>query len=152
MLASRVRAPRFMIPAIALLIAACGVPRHAADPITRDGGRVYTAEQIAQMDVSTAWDVVEKVGNVDLWEASDGRYATVRTRRGQNSIYLQSADEPIMMLDGVRFDDPRVLRDVRARSIQELRIVGGIEATQQQGTNAGAGLISIITKSAPDSI
>jgi hypothetical protein len=74
------------------------------------------------------------------------------TRRGKSSILLSSADVPLLHVNGVRQDDPRMLRQIAARSIEELRLVSGIQATIQQGTNSGAGMIAITTKSAPDSI
>jgi hypothetical protein len=114
--------------------------------------RVLTADDIAQMRVATAWDVVERTGFVNLHESPYGDSATMSTRRGKSSILLSSADVPVLLIDGIRQDDPRVLRRIAAQTIAELRIVGGIQATIKQGTNSGAGLIAIITKSAPDSI
>jgi hypothetical protein len=73
-------------------------------------------------------------------------------RRGKSSILLASADVPLLLVNGIRQDDPRMLRQIAAESIAELRLVNGIQATLQQGTNSGAGMIAIITKSAPDSI
>ena len=131
---------------------ACGPAIRAAPPLRADGARVFTADDIAQMRVASAWDVVERTGFVNLREAPDGDSATMFTRRGKSSILLSGADVPVLLVNGIRQDDPRMLRQIAARSIEELRLVSGIQATVQQGTNAGAGLIAIITKSAPDSI
>lgn len=136
---------------LALLLAACGSSMRAEPPLQPDGGRVYTSGDIDRMRVATAWDVLERTGFVDLSEAVDGSGATMRARRGRNSILLASADEPLLLVDGVRQDDVRVLRQIAATNIRELRITTGIQATVKQGTNSGAGLVEITTKSAPDS-
>ena len=131
-------------------VAACG-PNHRVNPsLTPDGDRVITAAQIAQMQVSTAWDVVERSGAVDMSEAVDGRSAEIHSRLGTNSITLASADEPMLIVDGVRITDPRVLHSISALSIERLRIMGAIQGTIKEGTNATAGVIEITTKTSPD--
>ena len=142
---------RIILAGLLAALAACGVPRPVDTPVTPDGGRLYTADDIAKMQVATAWDVMRRIGVFNLTPAADGRDARATTRRGRSSILLSSADEPVMLLDGVRFDDPGILRQISASSIAELRIYNGIEATVRQGTNSGAGLVDIRTKSAPDS-
>jgi hypothetical protein len=142
---------RVLLAGLVVMLAACGAPPRVDTPVTPDGGRLYTAADIAKMHVATAWDVMRRIGVFNLTPASDGRDARATTRRGHNSLLLSSADEPVMLLDGIRFDDPGILRQISASSIAELRIYNGIEATQRQGTNSGAGLVDIRTKSAPDS-
>jgi hypothetical protein len=131
---------------------ACGPAIRATPPRGADGARVITAHDIAQMRVATAWDVVERSGFVNLRELPYGDSATMSTRRGKSSILLSSADVPVLLVNGIRQDDPRMLRQIAAESISELWLVNGIQATVQQGTNSGAGMIAITTKSAPDSI
>jgi hypothetical protein len=140
-----------VLAGLVVMLAACGSAQRVDNPVTPDGGRLYTAEAIAKMQVATAWDVMRRIGVFNLQPASEGNPARVTTRRGRNSLLLSSADEPVMVLDGVRFEDPAILRQIRASSIAELRIYNGIEATVRQGTNSGAGLVDIRTKSAPDS-
>ncbi|MGH7648605.1 MAG: TonB-dependent receptor plug domain-containing protein [Gemmatimonadaceae bacterium] len=111
---------------------------------------MISADQIAQMQVSTAWDVVERSGAVNMSEAVDGRSAEIRSRQGTNSITLMSANEPMLIIDGVRITDPRVLHSISALSIEELRIMGAIQGTVKEGTNATGGVIQITTKSSPN--
>lgn len=141
------------VPIVGLVVAimACGPAMRAAPPRGTDGARVFTAADIAEMRVATAWDVVERTGFVTLRESPYGDSATMKTRRGKSSILLGSADVPVVLVNGVRQDDPRTLRQIAAENIEKLWVVNGIQATVQQGTNSGAGLVSIITKSAPDS-
>ncbi len=143
---------RVPIVGVVLAIMACGPAMRAASTRGADGDRVFTADDIAQMRVATAWDVVERTGFVNLRESPYGDSATMSTRRGKSSILLSSADVPVLLVNGVRQDDPRMLRQIAAQNIEKLWLVNGIQATVQQGTNSGAGMIEIITKSAPDSI
>ena len=137
---------------VVLAIMACGPAMRAAPTRGTDGARVFTADDIARMRVATAWDVVERSGFVNLRESPYGDSATMSTRRGKSSILLSSADVPVLLVNGIRQDDPRMLRQIAAESIAELWLVNGIQATVQQGTNSGAGMIAITTKSAPDSM
>ncbi len=131
-------------------VAACGANHRVNPSLTPDGDRVITAEQIAAMQVSTAWDVIERSGAVDMSEAVDGRSAEIHSRLGTNSITLISADEPMLIVDGIRFTDPRVLHSISALSIERLRIMGAIQGTIKEGTNATGGVIEITTKTAPN--
>lgn len=133
-------------------VAACGPVRPVPLPVTPDGGLLYTAADIAKMQVSTAWDVVERSGRMNLEVSPDGRSAAIRNRQGKTSILLPSADMPVLIVDGVRLDDPRVLRGINAGSIERLRMIDGAHATLTQGTNSTGGLIDITTKATPDSI
>lgn len=132
------------------MVAACGPNHRVGSQLTGDGDRVITSDQIAQMQVSTAWDVVERSGAVDMSEAVDGRSAEIHSRQGTNSISLVSADEPMLIVDGVRIDDPRVLHTISAVSIERMRIMGAIQGTIKEGTNATGGVIEITTKTSPN--
>jgi hypothetical protein len=142
---------RAVLAGLVAMLVACGPPQRIDSTVTPDGGRLFTANDIAKMHVSTAWDVMRRIGDFNLQPATEGMPARVTTRRGHNSLLLASADEPVFLLDGVRFEDAGILQQISAGSIAELRIYDGIQATLKQGTNSGAGLIEIRTKSAPDS-
>lgn len=141
---------RAVLAGLVAIVASCGPAQRVDTTVTPDGGRVFTSADIAKMHVSTAWDVMRRIGEFNLQPASEGNPARVTTRRGHNSLLLSSADEPVFLLNGIRFEDAGVLRQISAGSIAELRIYNGIQATLLQGTNSGAGLIAIRTKSAPD--
>ncbi len=137
--------------ALALAMAACG-PAHQAQPtLTPDGALVYTADEIAKMQVATAWDVVARSGRMNLAEASDGSSAVIRNRRGHSSILFPSADMPLLIIDGARVLDPRALQEISARTIERLQMIDGMQAALTEGTNSGGGVIAITTKTAPDS-
>jgi hypothetical protein len=62
---------------------------------------------------------------------------------------LANSDTPLVVLDGVRTRDFRVLDQVPASTVHSVRSVSGIEATVEQGTNAGGGLLEVRTRSDP---
>ncbi|HKV99800.1 MAG TPA: TonB-dependent receptor plug domain-containing protein [Vicinamibacterales bacterium] len=125
----------------------CGPSNHVPMPLAPDGSLVYTSQDIAKMQVSTAWDVVEWSGKMDMSEAADGRSATIRSHQGRSSLLLASADMPLLIIDGVRVDDPRLLRRIPAPSIEVLSITDGMHSAIKEGTNSTGGVISVTTKS-----
>ena len=141
---------RVHYPSMAMLLlgatVACGPSNHLRPPLAPDGSLVYTASDIAKMQVSTAWDVVEWSGQMNMSEATDGSSATIRNRQGHSSLWLSSADMPLLIVDGVRIEDPRLLQGIPAPTIQVLQITDGIHATIKEGTGSSGGVIYVVTK------
>jgi len=141
---------RVHYPSMAMLLlgatVACGPSNHLRPPLAPDGSLVYTASDIAKMQVSTAWDVVEWSGQMNMSEATDGSSATIRNRQGHSSLWLSSADMPLLIVDGVRIEDPRLLQGIPAPTIQVLQITDGIHATIKEGTGSSGGVMYVVTK------
>lgn len=142
---------RAFYPSLAMLLmgaaVACGPSNHLRPPLAPDGSLVYTSNDIAKMQVSNAWDVVAWSGEMDMSEATDGSSATIRNRRGRSSILLPGADMPLLIIDGVRVEDPRMLQRIAAPNIELLRITDGMHATLTEGTGSSGGVIAVTTKS-----
>lgn len=142
---------RVIYPSMAMLLlgaaVACGPSNHLRTPLTPDGSLVYTADDIAKMQVSNAWDVVAWSGEMNMSEATDGSSATIRNRQGHSSILFSSADMPLLIIDGVRVEDPRLLQRIPAHTIQVLSITDGMHATIREGTGSSGGVIYVVTKS-----
>ena len=147
----------FAVHAAALLLAAAapGCSSSGALPATSapqpatgpTGGRVITASAIAQSAARNAWEVVRDLGGNLSWrESSSGDPRTVRSRRGRSSIVNASADTPQLIVDGVRVNDYRMLRQIPASAIERVRVLGAIEATTYFGTGSVGGAIIIETK------
>jgi outer membrane cobalamin receptor len=83
-----------------------------------------------------------------LEEDRNGQPAHLRWR-GRSSVYLD--DAPVVVLDGVRVADWKVLAQIPAGEIEFINILTGIEGTTYYGTNAVSGVIEIRTKRGPDS-
>jgi outer membrane cobalamin receptor len=134
--------------ALACVGCASSPDRVLARPTPDGTGRVLTADRIERMNVATAWDVVRRSGMmVSAVDDRSGRPRQLHSRRGRSSVVLANSDTPLVILDGVRTADFRVLEQVPARTVLWVRYVSGIEATVSQGTNAGGGLIEVRTRS-----
>jgi outer membrane cobalamin receptor len=133
-----------------LATAGCAARRPAPADLASNGpGRIVTAERIARMNATTAWDVVRRSGFMISASDRQGRASRLQTRRGRSSMLLAQSDTPLVILDGVRTHDFRVLEQVPARALLYVRYLGAIEATVAQGTDAGGGLIEVRTRSDP---
>lgn len=141
---------RVLYPSMAMLLlgatVACGPSNHLRPPLTPDGSLVYTAADIAKMQVSSAWDVVQWSGEMNMSEATDGSAATIRNREGRSSLLLASADMPLLIVDGVRINDPRILQRIAAPNIKVLSITDGMHAAIKEGTGSTGGVIAVTTK------
>ena len=144
---------RVLYPSMAMLllgVVACGPSNHLRPPLAPDGSLIYTASDIAKMQVSTAWDVVRWSGEMDMSEATNGSAATIRNREGRSILLLASADMPLLIIDGVRVDDPLLLQRIAAGDIKSLTITDGMHSAIREGTGSTGGVINVITKSGPD--
>lgn len=142
--------------AAALFVAALTVACHARATGPRTArpageGRVITQEQIRQSGATTAWEALRRSGvMLSFRETQSGQPAQMRSRRGSSSLVNRSADVPLLLVDGSRISDPRVLASIPASAIDRIQILDGMEATVYQGTGAGAGVIIIFTKTSPN--
>lgn len=140
---------RVLHPSMAMLllgVVACGPSNHLRPPLSPDGSLIYTASDIAKMQVSTAWDVVRWSGEMDMSEATNGSAATLRNREGHSSLLLASADMPLLIIDGVRENDPMLLKRIAAGDIKRLTITDGLHSAIREGTGSTGGVIDIIMK------
>jgi outer membrane cobalamin receptor len=107
-------------------------------------GLVITAEQIERSGSKNAWEVLKHdAPMLTLEEDRNGNPARIHWH-GRSSIYLE--DAPVVILDGVRASDWKVLSQVPAGQIETIHILSGIEGTTFYGTNAESGVIEIQTK------
>ena len=113
------------------------------------GGLVITADRIERSGSKNAWEVLKhEAPMLTLEEDRNGNPVRIRWH-GRSSIYLE--DAPVVVLDGVRSADWRILAQIPAGQIQTINIMSGIEGTTYYGTNAASGVIEIHTKRGPDS-
>lgn len=114
-----------------------------------DGGKLITAAQIERSGSHNAWEVLKhEAPMLTLEEDRNGQPVRI-VWHGRSSIYLE--DAPIVVLDGVRAADWKVLSQIPAGQIDTINIISGIEGTTYYGTNATSGVIEIKTKSGPES-
>jgi len=114
-----------------------------------NGGKVITAAQIERSGSKNAWEVLKhEAPMLTLEEDRNGNPVRIHWH-GRSSIYLE--DAPVVVLDGVRSADWKVLSQIPAGQIQTINIMSGIEGTTYYGTNAASGVIEIHTKRGPES-
>jgi hypothetical protein len=111
-------------------------------------GHVLTHEMILSYNVSTAWDVLKKTGAFRMSrDDGDGRPVEIRTRRGRNSISIRESGIPKVIFNGSPLWDVRYLKEIPAHTIDWIQLLNGIDGTTREGTNAGGGVIVIVSRS-----
>ena len=132
--------PRALFPLAALVLAACataapGDATAGAASSTRATQResnTITAEEIAQVDAGTAYDVVQRLRPIFL-----------RTRGKAAGAEPQFA---VVYVDGVRRGGLDALRAVPAGSIRSIEYLSGPQATIRYGIEHGGGAILVSLK------
>ena len=124
------------------LVSACSVNKAGPDGSTEGGGQLITAETIRNSGLSTGWDVLRRYG--EHLSIIDHERGPVRvSRRGRESVYL--AEAPMLIVDGVKVSNFRVLTTLPARDIESMRILSGAEGTLRHGMHAASGVIIVRT-------
>jgi hypothetical protein len=122
----------------ALGVAACA----AASQGGQSGGRrsnVITAEEIASVTASNAYEVVQRLRS--QWLVTRG-VATTR----DPSVEGTPSGGIVVYLDGVRMGGVEALRDISVEQIRELRFIDAKDATTRYGTGHTSGVIEVYTK------
>lgn len=113
--------------------------------------RVITSDIIERSAAGNVWDLLrQEAHGYDYREDRNGLPVTITTHHGISSISLVDAGSPVLIIDGARINDYRYLREIPIGSVDRIELLSGINGTATQGTNAGAGVIYIHTKSASD--
>ena len=130
------------LAALLLVSAACAPPQpspQAPGPNAGTGTRVVTEEQIQRSGASTAWQALQYP--VHSYPFDDTGQVG---HRGQSSMLLP--DRPRILLDGVDLTEFGVLMQIPASDLYSIKVLEGTDATTFYGTNAGSGVILIVTK------
>ena len=105
---------------------------------------MITAAQIERSGSKNAWEVLKHdAPMLTLEEDRNGNPARIHWH-GRSSIILE--DAPVVIVDGVRSADWKVLAQIPSGQIETINIMSGIEGTTYYGTNADSGVIEIQTK------
>lgn len=139
--------PRIFKPSAPVVVAlalglGCSLNKSGNGVGTEQEGQLITAEQIRLSGASTGWDVLRRFG--EHLSISDHERGPVRvTRRGRESVYI--AEAPMLLVDGVRVSNFRVLTQLPARDIESMRILTGSEGGTRYGIHAASGVIIVET-------
>lgn len=140
----------FRLSLIAFALVMVSTVGCATSPSARPGdvpGRIITEEMIEGYAVSNAWEVLRKSGRyLTSRDDGPGSGTSIRSKRGKTSLLLTASDIPRVMVDGAVLSDLRLLRDIPATSIAWIQLLDGMQGTLYKGTNSGAGVIIIVSK------
>lgn len=120
---------RVLSAASALLLVACASGPSSGEP-SRDR-YLITAEEIQDLPVTTAWELVERL-----------RPAWLRSR-GPASMRSSAPEYPVVYIDEVQSGGLEALQRVSSLSIHEIRFISGRDAATRFGLNHGAGAILV---------
>jgi hypothetical protein len=144
--ASPLRTARVALLLTTLPSAACwtAAPARGAPDYAND--QVITASEIAQSGAMDAWDVLRRLGPpLTFRERAGGEPLRLESMRGPSSILNRATDTPLVVIDGMRFDDVNVLRQVRASSIMSISLLNPVEGERYQRVGAGARRVILVT-------
>lgn len=131
-----------------LIGAACAHGTQQQSQAPKPAGIYIDQDHIQRSGAATAWDVLKREAPVMTFrDDRNGRPARLGWR-GQSSILLE--DSPLVILDGVRLADFRVLADIPAQTLFDIWVLNGIDGTTYYGTDAVSGVVVIRTKTGTD--
>lgn len=133
-----------------LLLVSLGCASNAASraggAATASGDLVMVSQDADASEFSNVWDLLRnRFPRYNYVEDQFGRPLYIRGHRGRSSISLASADDPLVLVDGARLIALDVLQRLPVSGVDSIELFGGLSGTSRQGTNAGAGVISIHT-------
>ncbi len=140
---------RIFLILVAASVAAAGCGARNPRPAGPSTGRVITAEEIASSGVKNAWEAIRyHFRHLSFTETTDGRPSEM-TSRGRSSLFLGNG--PMVLVDGAQISTIDVLEAIPASQLQSMEWLPGVEGTAVYGTNAGNGVIRIVTWHGPAS-
>ncbi len=129
------------VTALAAGCSANSAPVDAAQPAAHRPGDVITRAEIAANSWRTAWEILQNATHLQLVDIAGGSQVTVLFR-GRSSVV---SNAPLLFIDGVRTANLAVLKQIPAGSIDEIRVLSGLEASIAYIGGTAAGVIEITT-------
>lgn len=112
------------------------------------GDALITGDQIDAERVANAWELLRRlVPRYTYQEDKSGRASAIFGRRGRSSISVSNSESPLVIVDGARLSSLELLQEMPTGAIDRIEVRGSGRGTSREGTNAGAGVIYIHTRS-----
>ena len=127
-----------------LVVAACAPSTGGSLDPNAPKGEIITAEAILATGATTVWDALRLTVKHATFTTSGSDEPGAIRARGKSSI--QSDDRMLVYVDYMPLTDLRLLQGMSVRSLERIEVLSGIEASTYFGTNAGDGVIHIITR------
>lgn len=130
---------------LAAILAVAGCAAGAQSSESRGSGDVITAEQLATIQVSTAYEAVQQLRPQFL------RQRGVTTLRGagpegQPTGINETGTELVVYVDKMRAGGVERLHDIGIEGVAEIRYVNARDATTMYGTGHAGGVIEVTLK------
>ena len=116
------------------LAGAIGCASAASSSEARRNPTLITAEDIAAIPVTNAYDAIERLRPLFL------------RSRGKTSINTPNTQFPTVYVDGVRYGDLNSLRSILATHVLDIRYYNGAESGARFGLQNTAGVIELRMK------
>lgn len=124
---------RSLLVFLATAMAACSSSSSGDTPSRQRD--LITAEEIAALNVATAFDVVRQL-----------RPEFLRSR-GTMSLRETGGEFAVVYLNGMRMGGPEQLHQIRASDVETIRYISATDATTRWGTGHTGGVIEVTVKS-----
>jgi len=132
-----------IVATVGQALAACGPTALHPDTGPRHDARLITRQDIERSGAVDAFDILKRVGS--YLSINDRKPGDLRvTERGQSSFLL--SPQILLIVDGVMMTNLNVLHDIRAENVEWMRVMTGVEATPEYGTDASNGVLLIATR------
>lgn len=102
---------------------------------TAGSRNIITAEEIAEISVTTAYEAIQRLR------------PTFLRARGVNSFANPDPGFPIVYVNGIRTGELEVLHQIQAQTVLDIEYLSASEATQRFGTGNSGGAIVVRTRS-----
>jgi hypothetical protein len=116
---------------LGLIAAALGCATTSATPGVRRDSKVITAQEIATVDVASAYDLIERL-----------RPSFLRSR-GQTSLGSAGPDYPNVYINGQRYGEINSLRTIVASQVLEVRYYNAADGATKFGLSNTGGVIEL---------
>lgn len=124
----------FPLGLLALILVLAPACASSGESESRRSADLITREDVMETTAQDAWDVVSRLQ--PRWLQS----------RGRVSIQSESAGEPLVYVDGMRFGRVNALRQIHVDAIEEIRRISAADATTRFGTGHAGGVIMVTTR------
>jgi outer membrane cobalamin receptor len=122
------------LPVLALFLVLVPACATSGESDSRRSSDVITRADVEEITAQDAWDVVSRLQ--PRWLQS----------RGRVSIQSETAGEPLVYVDGMRFGRVNTLRQIHVDAIEEIRRISAADATTRFGTGHAGGVIMVTTR------
>ncbi len=130
--------------ALALGTLACASTGGAPRAPTQIDGDYWESAEIRESGATTAWDALQRLA-FSLHPRDNGGITPVSIGRG-DAQSLRNTQLTLVVIDGMKLMDLRVLRDIPASQIRSMQVMSVTRAIVRYGNDGRNGAIVVVTR------